>query len=97
MAAMTFDIGSGTLVNLLGAEWNPKTPEERNFVVGAIAGYYRETGVKEISPKMLLLIALATYSLPRFAEPNTRDKIKMAFLWAKTKIAGALTFFKSKK
>ena len=96
-AGMTFDLSAGALANIFGAEWLPKSPDERNFVVSAIAAYYRETGVKEISPKMMLLIAVASYSAPRLAEPNTRDKLKMFWLWGKNKLSGIAGFFRGNK
>jgi len=87
-AEMTFDLSTGLMCNFFGEEWKPKTPDERNFVVTALANYYKTTGVKEISPKMALIIAVSVYSLPRFSEPKTRDKMKMLFYWFKNKLVG---------
>jgi hypothetical protein len=92
-AAVTFDLSAGLASNIFSPAWQPRNKEERDFMVGAIAAYYRETGVVDIPPKTALILAIAVYSLPRFAEPTTKEKLKLWFAWVKMKIGG---FFKRK-
>lgn len=87
IAGMTFDLSAGTLANIFGQEWNPRSKEEREFVVTAIANYYRETGMIEIPPKTALTLVVLAYSLPRISEPNTKQKLFLIWTWGKNKIA----------
>lgn len=87
-ADVTFDISTGALSTFLGEEWLPRDNNERKFVTGAIASYYRSEGMIDIPPRTALILVVLAYSMPRMAAPKTKEKIKMGFYWLKTKIAG---------
>lgn len=88
VAGMTFDLSTGSLTMIFGDEWKPRNAEERQFVVTAIAGYYKERGEIDIPPKLMLAIACLAYCAPRFTAPNTSTKLKFMFAWLKEKIGG---------
>lgn len=88
-AALTFNLVTGTLSTVLGPEWLPRDNKERDFVTDAIAEYYRQAGVVELSPKTALCLVALSYSLPRISQPNTRQKLGLSFLWFKDKCAWA--------
>lgn len=95
VAGMTFDMSTGALALILGEEWNPKSKAERDFVVTAIANYYRATGTVDLPPGWTLAFVVSAYSLPRMTQPKTKEKLAATWYWIKTKIAGV--FPKRKK
>lgn len=88
-AALTFNLVTGTLSTVLGPEWLPRDKQEKDFVTEAIAEYYRQVGVVELSPKTALCLVCLSYSLPRISQPNTKQKLGLSFLWFKAKCAWA--------
>lgn len=88
VAGMTFDMSTGALALILGEEWQPKSKAERDFVVTAIANYYRATGTVDLPPGWTLAFVISAYSLPRMTEPKTKEKLTATWYWIKTKVAG---------
>lgn len=88
VAGMTFDMSTGTLAMILGEEWKAKSKDEREFVVQAIANYYRATGTIDLPPGWTLAFVVGAYSLPRLTEPKTKEKLAATWYWCKTKLAG---------
>jgi hypothetical protein len=88
LAAITFDFSTGTLSNFLGPEWQPKSPEERQMVLGPLADYFKSKQIDDIPPGVLLLAVVGVYALPRFQAPSTSQKIKPALSWVWSKFKG---------
>ncbi|HEY4799661.1 MAG TPA: hypothetical protein VII99_11335 [Bacteroidia bacterium] len=96
VSEMTFDLCTGSLTMFFGPEWQPRSPEERAMVVAALATYYKEKGEIDIPPKLALVLICAAYAGPRFAVPNTRNKIRLLVTWLKFKISWFLGLFKKR-
>jgi hypothetical protein len=95
MAEMLFDMTTGgILVPVLGPEWMPRAsprpelPSERDFMVERLEVYFESQELPDIPPGIFLLLAIATYAAPRFAQPSTKEKVKGMFTWAKEKMGG---------
>lgn len=93
LAETTFDMGTGLLCMTIGPEWKPRQMEvngqivdERAIVCDALQKYYTAKQVQDLPPGVLLAFVLVSYSAPRFAEPNTSSKVKLAWQWAKVKV-----------
>lgn len=87
LSEMVFDTGAATLTMTFGQEWQPRTPDERGNVCGALAKYLEAKQVQDIPPGMLLTIVLVAYSMPRLKEPTTAGKIKLGWLWIRNKFS----------
>lgn len=90
MAMLLVDVTTGTMVNVFGPEWAPRTIRheasgaelnERSNLVTAVATYLRVKEVPDLPPGLMLCVVLVAYAAPRFAVPNTKSKIK--WLWEK--------------
>jgi hypothetical protein len=93
MSGSLFDMGTGTLATIFGPEWQAKTPQEREMVVGALRVYLESKQVKDIPPGLMLTIILVAYSAPRLQAPPTREKLRFGWTWVKMKI---VPFFRRK-
>lgn len=100
MANMTFDMSTGILANVFGPEWLPAPPAkeglpgERDVVVASLKTYFESKQVQDLPPGLMLTVVLSSYALPRFRQPTTAGKLKLTWVWIKTKVGG---FFAKKK
>lgn len=100
MANMTFDMGTGILANVFGPEWLPSPPAkegmpgERDVVVASLKTYFESKQVQDLPPGLMLTVVVCSYALPRFQQPTTSGKIKLTWVWLKTKVGG---FFAKRK
>lgn len=92
-AGVTFDFTTNLLAATLGPEWMPRPPieagkpGERDMVVNALGVYMEAQGIPDIPPGMMLLCVCCIYAGPRLhAATPTRTKLRMAWLWLKTKL-----------
>lgn len=74
-------ISAGALFGLSraigGDEWKPTVDggyNEAEAIESAFADYYIASGKTEISPKLALTIAIASYAAPRFTKPVTQQR-----------------------
>jgi hypothetical protein len=75
-----FDFAESQLAAYIGPEWNKQSDEEKAAVVLPLAKYLEKTQAKELSPGMLLLVAVGTYGARRVQHPNTKEKLILAWL-----------------
>ncbi len=92
MAKMVFGMSAGTLANVFGPEWLPRPPQpgqpgEEEMMIGAIAAYMRASEMPDIPPGIMLVLVCGMYAAPRFAAPNTKEKVKGMWMWIKSKFA----------
>lgn len=87
LAEMLFDTSAAVMTNTFGEEWKPKSADERTAVVGPLARYLESKQVQDVPPGMMLTIVVVAYSAPRLKAPQTAGKLKMGYLWLKSKIA----------
>ncbi len=86
LATLVFHTGTGTLAMIFGPEWNPENDQEKTQVCMALANYMRAKQVEDIPPGVLLAITLVAYSAPRLRKPTTASKLKLGWLWIKSKM-----------
>jgi hypothetical protein len=101
LANVVFEMSTGTLCTLFGPEWQPRvstvtlqdgsklTHDEKAVVTSALAKYLESKEVKDVPPGVMLCFVVAAYSLPRFKEPTTRDKIGAIYSKGKALVARA--------
>lgn len=90
MAAMSFGMAAGAMANIFGPEWLPRPPQpgqpgEKEMMEMGIANWMRASEMPDIPPGMMLLLLVGMYAAPRFAVPNTKDKVKGLWYWIKSK------------
>lgn len=86
MSSMCFDMGTNALSMVFGPEWQPNSEQEKNAVVASLASYMRAKEVKDIPPGMMLCFILAVYSAPRLRHQTTGGKLKLWFMWVRSKL-----------
>lgn len=79
-AATAAALLTGVGVAFFGDEWTPVCDkkagiDERQNLVSAFDAYFEATGTIDLPPSLGLVIAIAGYSLPRLAAPNTKKKM----------------------
>ena len=94
MGELVFDMSTNALAMGLGPEWLPQSPEERQLVAGSLGKYFEAQQVKDIPPGMMLALVVTVYGLPRLSKPSTASKLKLAWLWIKSKFGGRKNPFK---
>ena len=93
MSVMIFDSSTGCLAMTLGDEWRPRSPEEREGMLGAIEAYLVSTKAKDIPPGVMLTLVILAYSAPRLQAESTKSKLQLAWSWVKVKV---FPFFRKK-
>lgn len=95
-AEATARMATNLLINgcvvAFGDEWRP-VENEPQMIAGAFTDYFEAKGVTKLPPEWGLVIALGAYSLPRFMQPKTRDRLG----YLKMKLGGLFSRFKKKK
>lgn len=78
------------LGSTLGKEWDFESPEEAENMRAAVKAYYDANGQVQISPELMLGFQVFAYAAPRTQHPNTKEKLKNAWMWCKNllKIGG---------
>lgn len=94
LAGSLVDMSTGTAATVLGPEWQPRSPEERQLLVTHLAAYLKAKDVKDIPPGWMLVIVLGAYSLPRLSQPATKEKLRFGWTWLKIKV---IPFFRRKR
>lgn len=74
-AKLLLHTGVGVLVELIGAEWDFESVEEATMLKTSVAAYIESKGGAQLSPELILVLALGSYALPRARHRNTREKI----------------------
>ena len=69
----------GTLVGLIGEEWDFESQAEADNMRAALAAYLEAGGGLDVSPTMALTMAAGGYALPRLKHQNTRQKLGAFF------------------
>jgi hypothetical protein len=87
LANVTFDVSTGVLCGIFGPEWKPESEEEKKSVVEPLAAYYRSKEIKDLPPGMMVVIVVAAYSARRIPKPGTSAKLKLCWLWFKSKFS----------
>lgn len=77
-ASLTFVIGMA----MFGSDGKP-TQDEINQITYAYQTYFRAKNIRDLPPGIVLVTALATYTVPRMLKPKTSKKITT--LWGKLK------------
>lgn len=85
MSEGCFDLSATVLSSTFGPEWQPRTPEERQAVCGALEVYLRSKQAKDIPPGLMLTIVVVAYATPRLTVPTTKAKLYTAWTWLKEK------------
>lgn len=81
---------------LFGDEWQPKRVQineqgdifdEMANLNNALYEYIKTTNQNELDPRLMLMVALGGYALPRFTQPKTKGRLQMFFggVWRYTK------------
>lgn len=65
----------GATQTILGPAWAPN-PDEKTRIEQATTDYCASQGFSDIPPGVALIIALGMYAAPRFADPETRGRIR---------------------
>lgn len=74
-AKLLLNTGVGMLVELIGIEWDFESVEEATTLKMSVAAYIESKGGTQLSPELILVLALGSYALPRARHRNTREKI----------------------
>lgn len=74
-----------------GDEWKMKKDESTGLDefahgVEAFTNYYDASGIRDIPPGLGIAIFGISYAVPRFFQPKTKSRVKLAYEWAKVKI-----------
>lgn len=88
LARAVLSTAVGTMVTLVGPEWDFQSQAEADGMKAATAAYIEAKGDGQISPEAMLLLVTLGYALPRAAHENTRTKFGAFF-------SGAWNAFKS--
>lgn len=75
LARAVLHLSVGGMSALVGPEWDFQSPEEALGLKSAVSAYIEAKGDGQLTPENMLLLVVASYALPRFKEPNTREKI----------------------
>lgn len=94
LAGNLVDMTTATAASIIGPEWHPRSPEERQMLIANLANYLKAKDVKDIPPGWMLVFVVGAYSMPRFSQPATKEKLKFGWTWVKIKF---LPFFRRKK
>jgi SAM-dependent MidA family methyltransferase len=86
MSEMLFDMSTGVAATSLGQEWLPKSVEERQMVCKPLAAYMKSKEMKDLPPGVVLSFVVLAYSMPRFAQPSTKEKLVRGWFWLKSKL-----------
>lgn len=78
-ARLLLNSAVGTMVALVGPEWDFENQEEADGLREATAAYLAAKGAGELSPEMCLLLAFSGYAISRARVPNTQQKIGAFF------------------
>lgn len=79
LARAILNVSVGGMASLVGPEWQFNSPDEAQGMKSAVSAYIEAKGDGNITPESMLLLVVASYAAPRFAEPNTRDKFGAFF------------------
>lgn len=74
-AKLLLNTGVGMLVELIGIEWDFESVEEATTLKMSVAAYIESKGGTQLSPELILVLALGSYALPRARHRNTREKL----------------------
>jgi hypothetical protein len=69
----------GSLSSAIGPEWQFQSQEEADGMRQAVTAYIEAKGDSAFTPESMLMIVIGGYAMPRFAEENTRSKMKTFF------------------
>lgn len=94
LAGNLVDMSTGTAATMIGPEWHPRSPEERQMLVSNLANYLKAKDVKDIPPGWMLVFVVGAYSMPRFSQPATKEKLRFGWTWIKIKV---IPFFRRKR
>lgn len=88
-ASMLLNFTVGGMAAVVGPEWDFQSPEEAQSLKAAVSAYIEAKGNGQMSPEMMLILAIGAYSLPRIIVPNTQQKFAFVFgrAWNATKKA----------
>ena len=87
IAKSFINLGVGAAVSFIGDEWDFESKTEADDMVAAVAGYIEAKGDGRISPEVMLLLVIGSYSVTRFKHKNTQSKfgafLSGAWRWSK--------------
>lgn len=95
-ASMVLNFCVGGMASVVGPEWDFQSPEEATSLKAAASAYLEAKNAGQMSPEMMLLLAIGAYSLPRVAVPNTRQKFKIILKHVWNSCVSAVSFWKKK-
>ena len=79
VAKSFLNLGIGGAVAFIGDEWDFTSKQEADDMVAAVAGYIESKGDANLSPEVMLLLVVGSYSLSRFKHQNTQSKFGAFF------------------
>ncbi len=79
IAKSFINLGVGGAAAFIGDEWNFQNKQEADDMVAAVAGYIEAKSDVNISPEIMLLLVVGSYSMSRLSHENTQTKIGKFF------------------
>ena len=93
-SATIIHTATSIMSGLIGKEWAIENKDEFNSLHIPLKSYLQSKNITDVPPGVLLTIAVLGYSMKRMQQPNTREKLSLLAIKAKSFFGGILGRFK---